>query len=329
MGLLVACTVKMSCCVCRECWIRVWKVTCAPTYPPRPWPMQARLSSPTALPLTPLPHVTGCWWCLKVFNWIPGLPCSGGKPPRYEFSSPLTCCCGIKVYQVRIHYPNSLTCLDVQLVHTADSQLLDVSEIQFFNDVDNDIPISGPSDVPTCPAHSIHPQLTGVHSPPLNAAGYRHTTRILQLSTKWCDPCNAEASVPAKCKAGPATSGWRNKCIHVINPNLEGDDHANANADAPSVHSPGTTTDGDENPTMDLGDSKCPHLVECDTDGEATPIVVDMAYTETKDMGDTDQLVSLTLSSLQLALNYILWTGCEISSANWPQCWCVNNLLLG
>ena len=170
----------------------------------------------------------------------------------------------------------------------ADGQLLDVSEIQFFNDVDNDIPISGPSDMPTRPAHSIHPQLTGVHSPALNAAGSRCTTHILQLSTKQHDPCNAETSVPAKRKVGPATSGWRNKCIHVIDPNLEGDDHGNADADAPSVHSPGTTTASDENATMDLGNSKCPHLVECDTDGKAAPIAVDMAYTETKDMGDTD-----------------------------------------
>ena len=84
----------------------------------------------------------------------------------------------------------------------ADGQLLDASEIQFFNGVDDDIPISGHSDVPTRPAHSIHPQLTGVHSPALNAAGSRRTTHTLRLSTKRHDPCNAEASVPAKRRLG-------------------------------------------------------------------------------------------------------------------------------
>ncbi len=89
----------------------------------------------------------------------------------------------------------------------ADGCLLDASEIEFFNDVDDDTPISGPSNLPKRPARPVHPLFTGIHSPALKVAGTRCTTHVSRPSTKVRDPDNAEGSVPAKRKAVMAMSG--------------------------------------------------------------------------------------------------------------------------
>jgi hypothetical protein len=102
----------------------------------------------------------------------------------------------------------------------ADGQLLDASQIQFFNDVDDVAPISGPSNMSTtatqtAAARPIHPLFTGTHSPAHNVAGSRCTAHVSQPSTKACDPDNAEWSwftegpVLSKHKAVTATTGRR------------------------------------------------------------------------------------------------------------------------
>jgi hypothetical protein len=186
----------------------------------------------------------------------------------------------------------------------ADGQLLDASEIQFFNDVDDDTPISGPSNLPTPSSWPIHPLFSGIHSPALNVAGSRRTARVSRPSTKVHDPDNAEGSGVAKRKA-TASSGRRNMRKVVIDTDIESGGDGNTNTDAQSNHTLGAATPDDQNATTEDGESEYPPPIEADDSGDGdSAIAADMAYAQTKAMGDADRLVSQSYSALPLALTY-------------------------
>lgn len=75
----------------------------------------------------------------------------------------------------------------------SDGQLLDASKIQFFNDVDDDNPISGPSN-PAPTSLPIHPLFSRT-VPTRLVAGSRRTTRVSRPSAKVRDADNAAPSI--------------------------------------------------------------------------------------------------------------------------------------
>jgi hypothetical protein len=159
-----------------------------------------------------------------------------------------------------------------------DGQLLDASEIVFYHDADDDVPISGPS--------TSKGSMTARLGPPAQIiAGSRRPQRTLRPSTKVRDPNNVES----------ARSAGKRKA-----------------ADKPTVRRVTrkiALSDSDkENDNLDVGDDDYPPLVEVDdSDDECeqphddhvggdtdidTGDDADEAYLRTKSMGDTDRNVS-------------------------------------
>lgn len=72
-----------------------------------------------------------------------------------------------------------------------DGSLREASQIQFFNDVDDEHPISGP---PSASSSALHPFFTGKAHPVGIVAGSRRSTRKPRPSARLADPDNAEGS---------------------------------------------------------------------------------------------------------------------------------------
>ncbi|KAJ6573228.1 hypothetical protein B0H10DRAFT_2105571 [Mycena sp. CBHHK59/15] len=74
-----------------------------------------------------------------------------------------------------------------------DGSLRDASEIQFFNDVDDQHPISGPLPARTS-SSGIHAFFTGAARPVGKVVGSRRSSRTSRPSARVTDPNNAEGS---------------------------------------------------------------------------------------------------------------------------------------
>jgi hypothetical protein len=170
-----------------------------------------------------------------------------------------------------------------------DGQLLDASEIQFFNDVDDTEPISGPSASVTT---SIHPFFGAPsNSRVTKTAGSRRTTRISRPSTKVCDPDNAEVptarTLPMKRMSTTVTTGRRVSRKVLPDTDVESDDNISdhiANATIPA-------SDEDEMSTEHRQDTEPEHPPLLDAGDSDEEDNVDAAYAQTKGLGDADRLV--------------------------------------
>ncbi|KAJ7652275.1 hypothetical protein B0H17DRAFT_913236, partial [Mycena rosella] len=72
-----------------------------------------------------------------------------------------------------------------------DGSLRDASEINWYQDRDDEHPISGPQ---TPPSPKLHPFFTGSAKPVGKIAGARRSARNTRPSSRITDPNNAESS---------------------------------------------------------------------------------------------------------------------------------------
>lgn len=157
----------------------------------------------------------------------------------------------------------------------ADGKLLDASEIQFFNDVDDDVPISGPSNPPPIPIHPLFSRA----SPVQKVAGSRRTARVSRPSAKVIDPNNAE-TISRKRKAESIDVNPRPITRPTI---LDGDDISDDDDDNPPPLASDNASDDETTDEVD-------HDIHADDD-ELDDADAQLAYASTKEMGDADRTV--------------------------------------
>lgn len=163
-----------------------------------------------------------------------------------------------------------------------DGELMDASNITFYNDPDDDTPISGPPGSTTTSTRNMHPFFSGAHSPAVVVAGSRRSARVPRPSTRVMDPDNAEANTSTavtakrlqKRKVDDAPSG-RHVARRMIAESDSDLEEGNTNDNGDAVREDYTSDDaGDGDPT------------DVDEDD------VEVAYASTKAMGDADREVS-------------------------------------
>jgi hypothetical protein len=171
-----------------------------------------------------------------------------------------------------------------------DGNLLDESEIQFFHDVDDEAPISGPStsSLDSRPLHPLFKGPTSNHAPAPIVAGSRRTARVSRPSTKARDPNNAVLTT-ATTSAKRKSSGR-----HVLR-KIVSDSESDTGHNSESRDTTAMSEQGDDcglAATGDETDGEYPPLVDHDDeeDEEESPAV---AYSRTKELGDIDRAVSV------------------------------------
>jgi hypothetical protein len=96
-----------------------------------------------------------------------------------------------------------------------DGTLKDASEIEWFNDIDDDQPTKDPStavsSVLLAPPTTMHPFFTGASPPALLVAGAHHSTCVSRPSVRVLDPDNVatSSSTTMKHKAAGNPHGTR------------------------------------------------------------------------------------------------------------------------
>jgi hypothetical protein len=151
-----------------------------------------------------------------------------------------------------------------------DGRLKDASEIEWFNDPDDEQPIS----VPTTQANSLHPFFA--------TAGARRSTRVTRPSMRITDPDNIAASststAQGKRKATDNPPTGHRVVPRILSPSLGSGSSDGGGSDVDLGHrvSEMDNTDHEAN----AGDTD-----DCDDDAER-------AYAFTKSMGDADHEVS-------------------------------------
>lgn len=142
----------------------------------------------------------------------------------------------------------------------SDGSLRDASEIQFFNDVDDEHPISSPSSTRTSSSRSLAPIFTQRVKPVGKVAGSRRpsprrSSRTSRPSARAADPNNAEASVKRKSDAAdiddrPAAPR-KARLLANSTPVDSSDANSEAESDAASMEVD-TEAEGDEQDVMDV-----------------------------------------------------------------------------
>jgi hypothetical protein len=165
---------------------------------------------------------------------------------------------------------------------SSDGSLLSPSKIDFFNDPDDIVPISGPSSTATtAPPASTGSSATTLdsyfasHQPAVKLAGVRRTTRALKPSARVRDAADAlsDSAVAGKRKANHIP--LHRRVARKIVP------------------------DSDDSDGENDSDVSMPSLKDADDTGEATDCdgtdtdEAQGAYDLTKEMGDADREVSL------------------------------------
>jgi hypothetical protein len=161
-----------------------------------------------------------------------------------------------------------------------DGQLLDASQITFYNDVDDDVPISGPGSIVT-------PAVARPGSPTAKIAGSRRPHRVVRPSTKARDPNNTESSIKRKSDNEPTAPRVlrKRKTSHAKFRTIDNDD-SNSDYDgdeySPSVN-PEVSADDNH-----YEDSNSGHAGDTDIENDDS----ESAYASTRAMGDADRAVS-------------------------------------
>ena len=156
----------------------------------------------------------------------------------------------------------------------ADGTLKDASEIDWFNDVDDDKPIPDlpANQIPSSSSTTLHPFFTGSRAPAIFVAGTRRSARVPRPSTRMLDPDNIEGSSITTAAKRKATDNMRTTGRLVVR---------KVSTEATSSDDDGS--DDDANPSVIVdGD-----VMETEDDPE-------LAYMSTKVMGDADREVSYT-----------------------------------
>ncbi|EDR05966.1 uncharacterized protein LACBIDRAFT_329145 [Laccaria bicolor S238N-H82] len=133
-------------------------------------------------------------------------------------------------------------------------KLLDTSEIVFYNDPDDETPISGPG-APPKPS-SIHPFFSHSAPPSRIIAGAHCSTRTLRPSTRLVDPDNAESNASVKRKANSSIDGHRvsQKTENSKSANEPGDNDSDDSFDDNDLPPLVAVEDFDEDEDKDEGD---------------------------------------------------------------------------
>ena len=150
----------------------------------------------------------------------------------------------------------------------ADGMLKDSSEIEWFNDVDDDKPISAPPANKTSALSSLHPFFTSSRAPAAFVAGSCHSACVPRPSTKVLDPDNAKGS--------SSKTTMKHK---VMNDMCTVAKHQLVSIDTAFNYDNGS--DDNTNSSMNVGGGN--------TDPEDDP---EVAYASTKMMGDADHEVN-------------------------------------
>jgi hypothetical protein len=186
-----------------------------------------------------------------------------------------------------------------------DGQLLDASEIIFYNDVDDDAPISGLPSSSNASA-PLHPIFTGL-APAIKIAGARRTNRISRPSMKARDPDNAEASVlPIKRQSRDKQIARRIPRKTISDTSSDSDKE---NTDPRPADHEDTNEGADEFPPLLDADDSDDEGDEKEGDGghgDETEMDVDdaeEAYALTKNMGDSDRQVTFHAALFFLLTN--------------------------
>lgn len=163
-------------------------------------------------------------------------------------------------------------------------KLLDASEIVFYNDPDDETPISGPGAPPKL---SIHPFFSHGAPPARIIAGARHSSHASRPSARLVDPDNAESSTSGKHKVD---SSMGDRCVSRNKEGTKSANQLNASGD-------GDSDDSDEEdllPLVDVEDFDDEDDAE-DDDAPGTEVGDDdefeAAYLETQAMTIADREV--------------------------------------
>jgi hypothetical protein len=87
-----------------------------------------------------------------------------------------------------------------QCALSADGSLLDASDIIFYNDPDDTLPLSWSS----AAAGTVHPLFAGMSSPSIMVADSHHSSQVLHPSTCLMNPDNVESILACK-RAAPSS----------------------------------------------------------------------------------------------------------------------------
>jgi hypothetical protein len=173
-----------------------------------------------------------------------------------------------------------------QCALSADGSLLDASDIIFYNDPDDTLPL--PRSL--APTVEVHPFFAGASSPSRMVAGSRRSLRVARPSTRLTDPDNVE-TILARKRAAPMSVSTESRRMRpkitdsgdedIISDDETQDDDANADVENSEVmSSEGTCGEDDDDELQE-------------------------AYQATKAMGDADREVSLFLTSVSMRLTFI------------------------
>jgi len=146
-----------------------------------------------------------------------------------------------------------------------DGELRDVSEIEFFNDPNDDQPIA-----PATTSLTVQPLLNSFVTklpPPA-----RRSNRVPRPSTKVIDPDNAMAT---KCKTSDAPNPNPSRCLRQASPEHEEDRASEPDTTEPNQSHYANSTDTEEDDPIDPG----------------------KAYEEVKALGNADRQVCLNFPS--------------------------------
>jgi len=197
-----------------------------------------------------------------------------------------------------------------------DGSLLDASEIEFFNDVDDDVPISHPA--PQCrlaAAASTSSIASTVNtldsffssrSPAAKVAGVCRTACASSPSAWIIDPDNAlTAKAGQKCKANGPGTGHRVAWKHCVNWDTDNGEPDEVEAKA--------TNSSDEDAS--------------DGEDEENVAAAQASYDELKAMGDNDRQVWIPVCLIQRSWHTFatLLPGNAEVIENWPHSGCSNH----
>ena len=181
----------------------------------------------------------------------------------------------------------------------SDGNLLDAAHIEWFNDPDDKVPISGPAQPLTAMSSlsSTTPTTIGMFfhnlgSPTMKVAGARRSRRATRPSTKITDPDNTASS--SKRKAAPdvarASTSRRRR---VVSPVTSDADH-DTDTEPTSEFVDTEKEDGVANDNKDADDNEDAVADDNEDDGVDGEEHIEDGYLQTKAMADSDRKVSIS-----------------------------------
>lgn len=154
-----------------------------------------------------------------------------------------------------------------------DGELLDASDIQFFNDPDDDVPIPAVPEATSTPSGGQATHITQF---------FRRSDRARKRSSRLTDPNNVEVAKRKANETGDTRPSVRARRSAPSPAPMDEDDNTPADDDdddMPDLADPSDSEDGGDNESVNDGDDK--------TDDEE----INAAYEYTKSLGDADRAV--------------------------------------